>query len=312
MYNILNNYKRLLIILIKLLIVAGALYFLIEKLAYNELLSFQQLTAQLLVLFSASIWTILILLLFTDANWILELFKWKKLASIEKNISFFDAYEQCFASLTASIITPNRIGEYGAKALYFEKEKRKNILLLNLIGNLSQLTITVFFGVIGIVFLFRKYRFEFPEINILKIFLFIFLVVIGILILRRLKLFKIGSYLKTISTKIYIEILVLSFLRYAFFSHQFILLLFIFGVDFNYFTVLNLLFCMYFIASIIPSLAIFDWVIKGSVAVWLFSFVGINELTIVTITAIMWILNFVIPALIGSLFVLNFKLEKSE
>ena len=40
-------------------------------------------------------------------------------------INFFEAYEQCLASLTVSIITPNRIGEYGAKALFFEKENRK-------------------------------------------------------------------------------------------------------------------------------------------------------------------------------------------
>ena len=83
-----------------------------------------------------------------------------------------------------------------------------------------------------------------------------------------------------------------------------------FGIETDYFTIINLLFCMYLFASIIPSLSIFDWVIKGSIAIWLFSFVGVNELTIVTITTIMWILNFAIPALLGSIFVLNFKLNE--
>ncbi len=312
MYNILNNYKRILFILIKLLIVVGAIYFLVEKLVSNKLLSFEQFTAQLSLVFATSIWYFLIVLVFTDANWILEIFKWKKLASIEKKISFFDAYKQCFASLTASIITPNRIGEYGAKALYFKKGTRKKIVLLNFIGNISQLTITVLFGILGIVFLLNKYSFKHPEVNFLKIILIVLIVVIAIFILKKFKFFKIGHYLKTISAKIYFEIISLSFLRYVFFSHQFLLLLFIFGVNIDYFTAINLVFCMYFIASIIPSLAIFDWVIKGSIAVWLFSFVGINELTILTITTLMWILNFAIPALIGSIFVLNFKLIKSE
>ena len=84
------------------------------------------------------------------------------------------------------------------------------------------------------------------------------------------------------------------------------------GVEIDYFTALHLLFCMYFMASIIPSMAIFDWAIKGSIAVWLFSFAGVNEITIITITTIMWMLNFAIPAIIGSIFVLKFKLEKSE
>lgn len=312
MYNILNKYKRFLLILVKLLIVVGAFYFLTEKLANNQLLSFKQFTAQLSVLFSGSIWYIILLLLFTDANWILELFKWKKLATVEKSISFFEAYEQCFASLAASIITPNRIGEYGAKALYFEKANRKKIMLLNFIGNFIQLSVTVFFGIFGIHFLIENYNFQFPEINFLKIFLLLLILVIIILLGRRRIVYKTRDFLKTISRKLYVHILGFSFLRYLFFSHQFIFLLYIFGVDIEYFTAINFIFSMYFITSVIPSLAIFDWAIKGSVAVWLFSFIGINELTILTITTIMWILNFAIPVIIGSIFVLNFKLEKSE
>lgn len=312
MYNILNKYKRTFFLLVKLLIVVGAFYFLYVKIANNERLPFHAFLEQLSIVGSKGILAILILLLFTDANWLLEIFKWKKLASIENKISFFEAYEQCFASLTASIITPNRIGEYGAKSIYFEKGKRKKIMLLNLLGNLSQLTITVLFGVFGLLFFVRTYSFKYPEINMLETLFLIALIVISIVFSYKLKLKKVIDYLKNISNKLYVETLALSLLRYLFFSHQFIFLLSLFSVEIEYFTALNLLFCMYFLVSIIPSIAIFDWAIKGSVAVWLFSFVGVNELTIITITAIMWLLNFAIPAIIGSIFVLNFKLEKSE
>ena len=312
MYNILNKYKRIFFLLAKLVIVVGAFYFLYEKVFSNQQLPAKEFLNEISILFSKGICPIILVLLFTDANWLLEIVKWKKLANIEKKTSFFEAYEQCFASLTASIITPNRIGEYGAKSIYFEKGKRKQIMLLNLIGNLSQLLITITFGVFGLFFLIKNYSFQYPEINVLKIVLIVGILVIAILFRKKLKLNKIGAYFKSISKKIYVEIVGLSFLRYVFFSHQFIFLLYLFGVDADYFTTLNLLFCMYFIASIIPSIAIFDWAIKGSIAVWLFSFVGINKLTIITITTIMWLLNFAIPAIIGSIFVLNFKLEKSE
>jgi hypothetical protein len=312
MYNILNKYKRIFFLLTKLVIVVGAFYFLYKKVFSNQQLPIKVFLNEISILFLKGIWPIILVLLFTDVNWLLEIVKWKKLASIENKISFFEAYEQCFASLTASIITPNRIGEYGAKSIYFEKGKRKQIMLLNLIGNLSQLLITIAFGVFGLFFLIKNYSFQYPEINVLKIVLIVGILVIAILFRKKLKLYKIGAYFKSISKKIYVEIVGLSFLRYVFFSHQFIFLLYLFGVDTDYFTTLNLLFCMYFIASIIPSIAIFDWAIKGSIAVWLFSFVGINEITILTITTIMWLLNFAIPAIIGSIFVLNFKLEKSE
>ena len=119
MYNISHKYKRFLLLLLKLVVVIGAFYFMYQKLASNQLLALNELQQQLSILFSKSIWVLIAVLLFTDANWLLEIYKWKLLASTEKRITFFEAYQQSLASLTASIITPNRIGEYGVKALFF-------------------------------------------------------------------------------------------------------------------------------------------------------------------------------------------------
>lgn len=312
MYNFSPKYKPYLFLLLKLIIIIGAFYYGYEKLANNQLLSISQLKSQFTIVFSNNIWALIVVLFFTDANWLLEIFKWKTLVSVEKKISFFEAYEQCFSSLTASIITPNRIGEYAAKTLYYKNEIRKKIMLLNLIGNLSQLSITVFFGLIGFVFLIRNFSFQIPKINALK-FLLVFLFFAVLYFFRkRISRFKIKNYLKKLFIKFYSKVIVLSFLRYLFFTHQFIFLMRIFGVETEYFTLLNLIFCMYFFTSIIPTLAIFDWVIKGSVAIWLFGFIGLNELTVVTVTTLMWLLNFAIPSIIGSIFVLNFKTIDQE
>jgi len=312
MYNISPKYKRILFLLLKIVIVVGAFYFLYQKLVSNQLLSLSQLKEQFSRIFSNNIWTIFVLLLFTDANWLLEMFKWNMLASLEKNISFFEAYEQCLASLTASIITPNRIGEYGAKALFYEHGKRKNIMLLNLIGNLSQLVITIFFGIIGLVFFIRNFNMSIPNYSNIKLLIFLVVIFIVFVFRKKLRLFKISRYFKQIPTKIYIKTLGLSLFRYLVFSHQFYFLLRMFGIEIDYVTLMNLIFCMYFVASIVPSLTLFDWVIKGSVAVWLFSFIGLNELTVLTIVTILWILNFAIPTLLGSIFVLNFKMIDKE
>lgn len=56
----------------------------------------------------------------------------------------------------------------------------------------------------------------------------------------------------------------------------------------------------------------FDVVIKASVVVFLSGFVEVNELTILSIITIMWLINFIIPSVFGSYFVLNFKLPKIE
>lgn len=316
MYNILHKYKRFIFLLIKLAIVIGAFYFIFQQLSNNELLSVSQLKQQFFVLFSKNSWLLLLLLLFTDANWLLEIFKWKTLASNEKEITFFEAYEQCFASLTASLITPNRIGEYGAKAIYFEKKHRKKVMVLNLIGNLSQLAVTVFFGIFGMLFLSFYFEVEMFSFNaprfylILSILLLLFLIGKYLGITKKLTAltFKILNYSKELPLKIKIKTLAYSLFRYLVFSHQFYFLLRIFNVEADYFMLMSLIFSTYFIASVIPGLAIFDWVIKGSVAVVVFGLIDANPLTVVTITTFMWLLNFSVPALLGSIFVLNFKM----
>jgi hypothetical protein len=53
-------------------------------------------------------------------------------------------------------------------------------------------------------------------------------------------------------------------------------------------------------------------VVKGSVALYLFSFADINNITILSVTTLMWLLNFVIPSIFGSYFVLNFSMPTAS
>jgi len=69
---------------------------------------------------------------------------------------------------------------------------------------------------------------------------------------------------------------------------------------------------MYLIASIIPTIFIFDVVIKGSVALYLFSLADVNEVVVLAAITLMWLLNFVIPSLFGSYYVLTFTLPKKR
>jgi uncharacterized membrane protein YbhN (UPF0104 family) len=318
MYNIFYKYKPSIILVLKLIIVIAALYFIYYKLVFNQLFSVAQLKQQLYFLFTYKLWIIILLFLFTDANWFLEIFKWKKLVSVEKKITFFEAYEQCLGSLTASLITPNRIGEYGAKALYFNKKLRKKIMVLNLIGNLSQLAITFLFGFFGLLFLVFNYSFKFPKLNLIKLAIFLLISFLLFFGLKKASLFtsiktyltKLIFYINKIPKSIIFSTLFYALGRYLVFSHQFYFLLVLLGVQITYLDTMSLIFAMYFIASIIPSLSLFDWAIKGSVAIWLFSLVNLSVLTIVTVTTFMWMLNFAIPAALGSFFVLNFKIPE--
>ncbi len=312
--------KQFFFVLIKLSIVVGACYFIYQKLANNNALSFFDFT-QVLVknnVFLSK--TIIFLFVLSFFNWFLEILKWKTLVHPVKKITFKNALEQSLGALTASLFTPNRIGEYGAKAIYYATNLRKRIMLINLMSNILQMSITTILGIIGFSIYITKYN---PEINHFKIARFFVFVVVAIVLLGfgiskskfTIKGFSINK-IKDFITKYPKNKLVLGFIfslvRYAIFSFQFYVLLYIFKINLSYLDAMVIIISMYLLASIVPSIFIFDVVIKGSIAVYLFSLAGVNEVIILSIITVMWLLNFVIPSVFGSYYVLNFNFPKSD
>ena len=307
--------KHFFFVLIKLGIVAFAFYFIYVKLMENDHLSFYDFKLILNKCKVFSLKNISFLLLLTIFNWFFEILKWQKLTSIITQISFLKSMEQSLGALTASLFTPNRIGEYGAKAIYFPKDFRKKIMLLNLIGNIAQMSITVVLGILGLITFNFLYN---PEIYLFRLLaligILLTLLVFSIFIWRKNKLeikgfslSKIKYFLEQISPKIKFQILMLSTLRYLVFSYQFFFLMSLFEIELGYLESMSIISSMYILSSVIPSIFIFDVVVKSSVAVYLFSFVGVDEIIVLSITTLMWLFNFVLPSILGSYHVLNFN-----
>ena len=139
--NYSNSYKskQFFALVVKLFIVIGCGYFIYDKIFTNQQQSLLGFTSILIKNDVFSLKNIAFLLIFSFSNWFFEIKKWQLLINRVQQNSFSEAAKQSLASLTASLITPNRIGEYGAKALYFKKSLSKKILALNLVGNFSKL-----------------------------------------------------------------------------------------------------------------------------------------------------------------------------
>lgn len=312
--------KQFFFVLIKLSIVVGAFYFIYKKLTTNDSLQFSTF---IVFLTKNDVFTpknIILLLFLSLFNWFFEILKWKNLVSHVKKIRFKDALEQSLGALTASLFTPNRIGEYGAKVAYYTSNYRKRIVLINLLSNLLQMSVTLILGVIGFYFLVTTYNVNLDYYKLARVFTIGIMVVIlvgfGIknskftikgFSLDKLKLFV----FKFPKNRIWFGFLC-SLIRYAIFSFQFYFLLQLFGVNITYLNAMIIISSMYLLASIIPSIFIFDVIIKGSVALYLFALVNVNELIVLSTVTLMWLLNFVLPSLFGSFYVINFKLPKTN
>ena len=319
-YSVSYKTKQFFFVLIKLSIVIGAFYFIYSKLAENQNLDFSVFVQFLAENDQFSVKNIIFLIILSIFNWFFEIAKWQELVKTIKKISFKNALEQSLGGLTASLITPNRIGDYGAKAIYYPPNQRKRIVLLNLIGNMSQMGVTTIIGLTGLIIFVNHYEIEVDYYRVAR-FVFI-LVIIAIIItlgwyqervkIKGYSIKKLFEVIKKVKQQTIIISTLYALIRYLIFSFQFYFLLTLFGVSVDYMYAMMVISSMYFLASIVPSITIFDVVIKGSVAVFLFGYVDVNELTILSIIMIMWILNFAIPSIFGSYYVLNFNLPKND
>ncbi len=303
--------KHLLILLVKIGIVSAAFYFIYRQLAHNDQLDWEKFTA--LFKKNQSVGGILFLLLLSFANRLFEILKWQNLVASFRKITLFQATQQVLGALTAGIFTPNGLGEYAGKALFYEKPLAKKIVLLNLVCNGIQMVLTVVLGILGLLY----FNAQFDIITTKTVGVIAAAILVVVLASFFLKSFAVKGYsleklihkINQIPKPIHNKNIVLGLCRYLVFSHQYYFLFLAFDVDLPYLTLMSAITSIYFLASSLPTFQFLDFAVKGSVAVYFFGLLGVNEWIVVFISTLMWLLNVVIPVVIGSYFVLNFKLK---
>jgi len=303
MISIPHKAKQFLVLLVKLLIVGGAFYFIYDQLAHNEKLDWQKF----ITLFrkNQSVLGISFILLLSVLNRYFEILKWQNLAKVIHEISVSDATKEVLAALTAGIFTPNGLGEYAGKALFYPKSEAKKVVFLNLICNGIQMVLTVVFGTIGLLILgYWKWVLAIIGISILFFLFSFFLKKIKI---KGYSIEKLLHKINEIPKPIHQKNILLGICRYLVFSHQYYFLFLAFDVDLPYFTLIATISVVYFLASSLPTFQFLDFAVKGSVAIYFFGILGVNEWIVVFISTLMWFLNVVLPVIFGSYYVLNFK-----
>lgn len=299
--------------MIKVLIVGGAFYFIYNRVS-NEQLDWNRLGDALQNKHSA--WFVFIVLTLTFLNRFLEILKWQNLASTIKTISLGKATEQVMAALTAGIFTPNGIGEYAAKALYYKKNQAKEIIFLNIICNGVQLIIAVIIGLAGLVVFNLLYK-VMPATLLLTLLGIITAVIILVFLSRKItlkgySLQRIFEKVNAIPAVIHRRNMLLAIGRYMCLVHQHYFIFLAFGVELPYPVMISVIACVYFLGSSLPSFQMLDFAVRGSVAVYFFGVLGVNEWIVVLAATLQWLLNIVIPVAIGSYFVFRFKSERDN
>lgn len=297
--------KQFLVLTAKFLVVGLAFWFIYKKLSDTDWLNWSDF--QNILKENFTIGSILLILLLSVANRFFEILKWKNLANLLAPVSVFQATQQVLSALVFALFTPNGLGEYGAKTLFFPKSKAKNVVFLNFVCNGIQMIITILLGIFGLLILGYYHWFFGISGAVFLGFLFVFFS--RKFTVKGYSVSKLIQKINEIPKRIHQNNTVLGAGRYLAFSHQQYYLFLLLGVDLPYVLLMASIMTVYFLASCLPNFQFLDFVVKGGVAVYFFGMLGINEWVVMLVVLLMWLLNVVLPVVVGSFFVIKFRPE---
>ena len=275
---------------------------------------------------SASIVWLLFAICLVPVNWGLEVMKWRILTKPFQSLSVNGAIKSVMAGVSLAIITPGRIGEYGGRLIGILPEHRPKAILANLISSIGQNVINIGIGLIASILFLNS--FLQIESSIFVSVLMVGFVLVSVLLVLLYRLDLIGGILAYLPKHKYVDkvvesvsafseikrsslnkILGLSAVRYATYTAQYVLLLFFFGVMKNVWIAVLGVCTIFFFQSNLPLPAAFSVLVRGEMAIYLWSTFTDNVLGILAATFCLWVINLVIPALVGALIISQEELK---
>jgi hypothetical protein len=271
-----------------------------------------------------------IFLMFINTS--LEGCKWYLLTRSVGPVTYYRAFASYLAGVAFSIITPNRIGEYPGRILYLGRRHTFRYINVSVLGIMAQLSAVYIFGFAGLVY----YNITFPAppvgpgnyngiiyyapkialaaCGLANIFIAIVYWRFGTWLpllekinwMRRFVVY--GRLLNRVTAGRQIVVLAISLLRFSIFTAQFLFLLKCMNVGIPFWGGFCMVALFFWIMAVIPSIALTELGVRGMVGIFLFRNFSPDLIGIIAATGGIWLLNLIIPSIIGSILIIRMKL----
>ena len=270
------------------------------------------------------VWNLVFVIILMLVNWSIEAIKWKIAVSTVEKVSFFRAFKAVLSGVSFSVTTPNRIGEYLGRVLYMHEGNRLKTIAVTIVASMSQLMITIFMGIIGLLVL-QQLILEAQLISPVWMKVILSGVISALIVLTlfyfrlpwvirwadRLPGSKRFSYLvralEDFDATLLLRLLSLSLVRFVVFIIQYYLLFQLFGVDVTWWQSFWAVSVTFLVMAVIPTIAIAELVQRGTVVTSIMGLLSTNTLGAGLATASIWLINLVVPAVAGSLLILGIR-----
>lgn len=264
------------------------------------------------------LWLLAVLALL-PLNWLLETVKWQYLVKDVEALSLTKAFRSVLGGNTTAFFTPNRLGEFPGRSLFMQEGNRLKAALLGMFGGVSQTLVIMLCGLPSLILLLGHFQGAVSWLYVLLALLcFSFLVVIYFSLprisakLKSSSLFaRWSNYLacyEQLSALRLIQILACTLARYLVFCAQLYFMLRFFCVELNVLTAMLAIAVNYLFVTFAPSWAFSEGAVRASTAVVVLGLFSANVVGIAAAGVSIWLINFVLPMLAGSIFLSKAKI----
>ena len=278
-------------------------------------------------------WKLWLVLALMFVNWGLEARKWQLALRPVGGIPYRNAFKAVFTGAAVASFTPNRMGEYMGRILYIREGHRAQAIALTIACSMAQLMITLLVGLAGILYVGAAPHRALPVQSHLPLALNILLGIVLVLLtsltfiyfrLSRVTgvLLKIpgtqrfSAYLKVLENfdaTILMRILFLSFGRYIVFIVQYSLVFPVFGVNIGFWQAGGGMSVVFLVMAVVPTFTFLTELgLRWEASIQVLELYSPNTVGIFAASFAIWLINLIIPALIGSLLIVSIKLFKSR
>jgi Lysylphosphatidylglycerol synthase TM region len=278
-------------------------------------------------------WKLWLVIALMPLNWGIEARKWQIALRSIGGIPFKDAFRAILTGTTMASFTPNRMGEYLGRMLYVKRGKRADSVSLTIVCSMAQLLVTLIIGVAGIVYLrqvVQQSGASSPHLelvlNALLGFVLLVLASLTIIYFRLSWMVRIlnkipvagkhSAYLKVLENfdpRSLCKILALSFGRYIVFIVQYALIFPVFGVFLGFGQVWGGMSVVFLVMAVVPTFTFLTELgLRWGASIQVLELFSTNTVGIFAASFAIWLINLIVPALIGSLLILSIKLFKNR
>ena len=238
-------------------------------------------------------------------NYTIEAIKWKSVIASTNTFNTIQALRAVLVGQAFSFFTPARSGDYVGRTLFLAPGTKLKGITQMAWASYAQIIMTICFGCFALFWnlpFLPWLKWVAPIGAIIALFLFFYN--------QPLKGWLSKINLLQIDTALKWRLLALAMARYSVYLMQYNWAAEMLSIPVGWVDLSIAIMALLFFLSMIPAISLTDLVIRGQLFLLLMAPFYQNDIMLIALTTLIWIVNFLIPSILGAFLLLGFRLKR--